>query len=893
MASAILLALMPQHAVGLGAQASWPHRALRPPSAPIAQASLTREFKLTFGPPEPVLNEGRLIGFHMHNCDLAPIGGLLLMPVKVVIVKADWGLKPRAVELLVRDIRKFKADYKLGSPPRPLPVLPQGSHYLPLEPIRPARWGLLGPHWMDYEVHYGIDPEDLERKVFLIVRIFPASYDPLEHEVTWIREAVLHVEFSGTPAGPESSEALLLIITSWRFLSAAEELAELKNSSGVPTLIRTLDWISVSFEGRDLQERIRNCVRYMVDTYGIKFVILLGDHDIVPTRLVYIPDGCEDDMESKDGSLVETDLYYADVFPANMTWDDDKDGLWGEMPDDSMDLFPDVMVGRLPASTLDEAMGMVEKIEAYLNATSSANKAWFFRAVLVGTDLFTDEPGPEGEIVKDNATAALSSKFWCVKLYETKGTLSRFSLLSQLQKGCGLLNFVGHGLPDAWALGRLDTIWTNDVLDLTNGPKFPVVVTAACSTARFSDRDCIGEDFLLNPDGGAIAYFGCTRVAWMFVSEWAPCGLAGLMDILLTRALSKGPVLLGQAWAEAIENYTATMSVYEPEPTTGYYLDWKTVAEYGTMFGDPTVLFYNATGTYGLAVACLDADGERVIEGVKVELAEASGSVVAEGTSGPDGLVSFNGLSPGVYEIRAYYGAVQVHEAISVFVPRSGLLRLRCSFFDLNVRLLDAGGEPLEGVLLVLGSNSSLQLANTSGPGGLLRLEDLPPLMYSFRAYWDRPFRTKVASGTFNLTYDEQELLVNCTVLDFYIRVVDLWGRPIEGALVAVMTENGTPIGSYRTGPDGRVEIRDMAPGTYRASVSVSLWPEVKREFKVEYNGQVIQVRLARPFSPLELCLLIVFASAALLVFVRRVLHHRTLPHHGQFFHGAPVEPQA
>ncbi len=880
LAFAILLALAPQSApTGPLAQVTWPQEApIGPLTVPTEGPALVREFKLAFGPPRPILHEGKLIGFSMGNCDLVPSGGLL-MPAKVVVIKADRGLELRSVRLLVKDIGKLKVDYELGCLPGPLPASsPESCRQPAASPCSQSHLTQKGSSWMEYEVYYGLDPADLERKAFLVVRVFPASYDPARRELLWIREAVLHVEFGGRPVGPEDPEALLLIITSWRFLSAAEELAELKNSSGMPTLIRTLDWISASFEGRDLQEKIRNCIRDAVEKYGIKFVILLGDHDVVPTRLVYIPDGYEDEREAEDGSSVETDLYYADVFPANMTWDDDGDGLWGEMPDDSMDVFPDVMVGRLPASTLDEAMDMVEKLEAYLDATSSPAD-WFFKAVLAAMDLFPDEPGPEGEIVKDNITLALSSRFWCVKLYETKGTLSRFSLLSELREGCGLLNFAGHGLPDAWAVGRLDTIWTSDVLNLTNGPRLPVVVTAACLTARFSDGDCIGEAFLLNPDGGAIAYFGSTRVAWMFVGEWAPIGLAGLMDILITRALSGGPVLLGQAWAEAIENYTATMPIYEPDPITGYYLDWKTVAEYGTMFGDPTLLFYNVTGSYGLTVSCLDQDGEHAVGGVRVVLSKAGGPVVAEGTSGPDGLVVFSGLYPGVYKVEAYYGPLRVHKAMSVFVPRSEPLRLTCSFLDLNVRLLDAGGEPLQGALFALSSGQAgLELANTSGPGGLLRLEDLPPLAYSFRAYWDRPFKAEVASGTFNLTYDEQVLVVNCTVLDFYILVLDFWGRPVEGARVDLTAGNGTPVGSYLTGPDGRVKVENVIPGSYRASVSVFLSPKAQVDFEVRRDGQVVQVRLVRPFRPLELALLAAVASAVLLALAVRALRQRGLP---------------
>lgn len=79
------------------------------------------------------------------------------------------------------------------------------------------------------------------------------------------------------------------------------------------------------------------------------------------------------------------------------------------------------------------------------------------------------------------------------------------------------MNFAGHGNPSGWYSGPLynyRTVYSSSLAaTLSNSASPAIVVTMACMTARFVDVDSIGELFLTNPDGGAVAYFGATRVA--------------------------------------------------------------------------------------------------------------------------------------------------------------------------------------------------------------------------------------------------------------------------------------------------------------------------------------------------------------------------------------------
>ena len=310
-------------------------------------------------------------------------------------------------------------------------------------------------------------------------------------------------------------------------------------------------------------------------------MLIFGDADQVPVRYAWIPDGYDDTGDS-DGSVVETDLYYADL---DYSWDDNGDGKWGDLGNDTVDGVPDLYVGRLPASTIDEASKLINKIQNY----NPINK-WFMKYLLLGTDTFG---GHEGEILKDYIQSNLLwANFSYTKLYESASSLIVENAMKEIDRGYGFINFAGHGNYYCWSFGEGGIYYDANASSQVNG-NFSVIFAMACLTARFSDRNCIGEAFLLNSDGGGIAYYGASRVAWGYSGEYITDGLAGEIDWRFTEALfnclnqstSQEPYA-GTVWGIALANY----AMNHPLSTEydGYYLDWKTLAEYGTLLGDPT-----------------------------------------------------------------------------------------------------------------------------------------------------------------------------------------------------------------------------------------------------------------------------------------------------------------
>jgi len=133
----------------------------------------------------------------------------------------------------------------------------------------------------------------------------------------------------------------------------------------VPAAIRTISWIDANYPGRDRAERIRNFLVAAYRDWGMLWVLLAGDEAIIPSRLAH--------TSTYGGEDIASDLYYGDL---DGTWDRDGDGVFGEgwlsgaSPGDSLDLYPDVFVGRATVETHAEAQTFVDKTLTYIRTPS-------------------------------------------------------------------------------------------------------------------------------------------------------------------------------------------------------------------------------------------------------------------------------------------------------------------------------------------------------------------------------------------------------------------------------------------------------------------------------------------------------------------------------------------
>lgn len=332
--------------------------------------------------------------------------------------------------------------------------------------------------------------------------------------VTWARTLLAEplttpTYCSGLSSWAENDLKYIIITNTTEFKNEFQKLADWKTKKGVPAKVTTISDMenasSLSCIGLDAQEKIRNFIKDAYDIWGIEWVLLGGDTDIVPHRGGYGSAGGYIDND------IPTDLYYADL---DGSWNEDEDSIYGETSD-GINLYADVFIGRAPVNTLAEVQTFVNKTLMYEKnpPTDYQTKALFLAEYLSPAN---------GAVLKDYIdTNLLPSSINATKLYEENGNENAAAVISELNQGYNLINHVGHGNTGTLCVGT-DTMGNGDMDGLTNVNRYGVFYSLSCHSGNF-EGDAIGEHFVLNSGGGGVAYIGNSRYGW-----YAGGGISGI-----------------------------------------------------------------------------------------------------------------------------------------------------------------------------------------------------------------------------------------------------------------------------------------------------------------------------------------------------------------------------
>ncbi len=292
----------------------------------------------------------------------------------------------------------------------------------------------------------------------------------------------------------------LLIITDDVQLNAYEDFAEFKKSLGYNTAVKTVNWINQHYHGRDDAERMRNFIREAYQLWGVSYVLLAGDPPLVPTAYVWV------DRTVIYAGLwlpIACDLYFSDL---DGSWNFDGDDRLGEV-EDSVDLYPDVFVGRLPTRNGNDVEQYLHKQKKYLNPGTASYQT---RALAFSSFLDQNWPGlPWAQHVMNR----LPSYFTKSYLAEFLGNLDVQALYDSISSGFNFVVGVGHGDVNNMVIHYRPPrkFITNFFYDsLSNDPLYAGLLTVVtCYTNPFHG-DCLGEHWVMNPTGGGLAYHGPT-----------------------------------------------------------------------------------------------------------------------------------------------------------------------------------------------------------------------------------------------------------------------------------------------------------------------------------------------------------------------------------------------
>ncbi len=320
-----------------------------------------------------------------------------------------------------------------------------------------------------------------------------------------MRAVLILLAIAGLAAGQFYSH---VVITTETHASHFAPLCDfVETSLGFEDTVVTVEAIDAGFPGRDRPERIRNFIRYAYSNWLTMYVLLGGDDDVVPCRYAWGDRGSQTD-------LIPCDLYYAAL---DGDWDADGDNVFGE-PEDSVDLYPDVYVGRFPASSTASVDLLVSK---FLRYTDDPNDPYLRNVFLNGMDLYEWCLAEEAMGFYD-ATLVPEAMRPCIKVYDSHGGNHRDSTLYYLDQGQHIWVHSDHSGWSAMGAGwnnHREVLSREDMAGLTNGDNLTIMMTNGCSAGAFDSVDCVTEYFLLAPEGGGVVAFANSRTGLLSRSD--------------------------------------------------------------------------------------------------------------------------------------------------------------------------------------------------------------------------------------------------------------------------------------------------------------------------------------------------------------------------------------
>jgi hypothetical protein len=317
----------------------------------------------------------------------------------------------------------------------------------------------------------------------------------------------------------DGSPVEYVVITSEEFEPYFSDLVDWKTKKGVPAAVRTVSWIESNYPGGcDTQQRIRMFIADAYSSWGTTYVLLGGDTEVVPVRLAK--------TTYYDGEELPSDLYYSDL---DGDWNDDGDHIFGEAykgeadPGDSVDLYPDVFVGRAPAADIVELDTFIEKGVAYERTPVPllTERNLYLAEVLFPYDWQGGEYSMDGGFhVIEPSLPFIPPGTGATKLYSNHAEfpeaypLTTAAALDSIDLGYNVVVHVGHGNKDVMRVGHGNYMTMSDMSGLSNGIDRSSFMWFLNCTSAAIDYDCIAERAMNNRAGGAFALFGPSRFAF-------------------------------------------------------------------------------------------------------------------------------------------------------------------------------------------------------------------------------------------------------------------------------------------------------------------------------------------------------------------------------------------
>lgn len=355
------------------------------------------------------------------------------------------------------------------------------------------------------------------------------------------------------------NQADYIIITHKDFYPTIQPLKDLRESEGLKVSVVKVEDIYDEFNyGNFDPEAIKDFLSYAYHYWALpspSYVLLVGDAS-------YDYKG----NLNQNPNFIPTHLFIAD------------DGEFTEIASDNWfvsvsgdDHLSDLLIGRFSGQTTSDIQNMVNKTISYERNLPEDSVLGRWRKNLL---FMADNPDAGGDFEWSSdyiSSYFVPSDYDTTKIYFSRynqsATWCKNDIIKNINNGCIITNYFGHGAVDTWGGEMFFT--SSDVNSLNNLSKYPLLITWTCLNGYFpsaTDDYCMAEEWVRAKDKGAIASWAPTGLGYNFISEV-------LAEGLYTSFFEKSNYILGSAILQS-KIYLGLVGDY---------------IEMFTLFGDPAL----------------------------------------------------------------------------------------------------------------------------------------------------------------------------------------------------------------------------------------------------------------------------------------------------------------
>ena len=346
----------------------------------------------------------------------------------------------------------------------------------------------------------------------------------------------------------------MIIVCGDEFYEYAKQLADVhKSLDGIETAIVNQRDIFTEFSaGRPDISAIRNYFRYVYMKSGtLQYVLLFGDGSYNNTDFenqdITIMTFQSNESLNHYSSFVSDDFF---GFMGSSEGVTEQDKFIGEI---------DIAIGRFPVNTLKQAEDVTNKTIFYMTQPKYRGE-WQNFITFLADDADDNQTFHMSQADDLSKNIEINYPYFNYdKIYldaytqQVKGSGEKYpdaniAINERMKKGCLVFNYTGHG--SEVQMTAENVLNSASIESWKNKDKLPLFITASCEIAKFDDPTItsLGEKFLLQKDGGAIALYSTTRV--VFASSNYTLN-NNIYKTLFSKDSEGLPITIGNAFLEA------------------------------------------------------------------------------------------------------------------------------------------------------------------------------------------------------------------------------------------------------------------------------------------------------------------------------------------------------